>query len=152
MRLLANVKSFFCAALAIFYLRIRLLQAGLQATPVPLDVDIPYDTPLIELSGGNGNSATNLQACTGECNTDNDCAGSLKCFQRTYGEPIPGCKGYGSERESDYCYDPNLNKPGRQVPVRLPASIEPANSLRSPSRHEKPLCAPCMLHFGWIDS
>ena len=53
-----------------FYLRIRLLQAGLQATPVPLNVDIPYDTPLIELSGGNDNSVTNLQACTGECNTD----------------------------------------------------------------------------------
>ena len=102
--------SFFCAALAIFFLRIRLLQAGLQPNPVPLNVVIPY-TPLIELSGDNDNDATNLQACTGECDANADCAGSLECFQRERGEPVPGCSGDGSKGNWDYCYDPSTNKP-----------------------------------------
>merc|ERR1712037_718365 len=47
------------------------------------------------LSGGNSGSAKNLQRCTGECDADSQCAYGLKCFQRSKGEPIPGCKGNG---------------------------------------------------------
>ena len=104
-------KAIIFAALVFFSLRIRLVHAGIQPSPVPLDVMIPYDTPLIELSGENDESATNLEACTGECDKNADCAGSLECFQRELGEPIPGCTGGGSAPNWDYCYDPSLNKP-----------------------------------------
>ena len=57
-----------------------------------------------ELSGGNNGNAKNLTACTGECDHDSQCAAGLKCFQRSDGESIPGCKGSGAHREWDYCY------------------------------------------------
>merc|ERR1719247_2437923 len=60
----------------------------------------------IPLSGGNDGSAKNLQACTGECDADSQCAAGLKCFQRSNSETIPGCTGAGSGKDWDYCYDP----------------------------------------------
>merc|ERR1719271_855178 len=62
------------------------------------------------LSGGNSGSAKNLKACTGECDLDSQCAKGLKCFQRSKGEPIPGCKGNGGGKDWDYCYDPKTEK------------------------------------------
>merc|ERR1719201_3207068 len=58
------------------------------------------------LSGGNSGSAKNLKACTGECDADSQCAKGLKCFQRSKGEKIPGCKGNGGGKDWDYCYNP----------------------------------------------
>ena len=55
------------------------------------------------LSGGNDNSATNLQACTIECDADSQCASGLKCFQRNGYTAIPGCTGSGVSGW-DYCY------------------------------------------------
>merc|ERR1712036_55604 len=63
------------------------------------------------LSGGNNGGAKNLQRCVGECDADSQCAYGLKCFQRSKGEPIPGCKGNGSGKDWDYCYDPKTPKP-----------------------------------------
>merc|ERR1712037_360944 len=57
------------------------------------------------LSGGNSGGAKNLKACTGECDADSQCAKGLKCFQRSKGEKIPGCKGAGGGKAWDYCYD-----------------------------------------------
>ena len=62
----------------------------------------------IELSGSNDGSARNLQRCVGECDSNAQCAPGLLCFQRSNDEPIPGCKGSGSGRDWDYCYDPAL--------------------------------------------
>lgn len=84
-------------------------------TPVPgcsgqgkQDWDYCYDpTGSIELSGGNDPAPTYLQACTGECDDDSQCAPGLKCFQRENGETIPGCKGSGFAKNWDYCYDPS---------------------------------------------
>merc|ERR1719472_542462 len=59
-----------------------------------------------DLSGGNSGSAKNLKACTGECDADSQCAKGLKCFQRSKGEKIPGCKGKGGGGDWDYCYNP----------------------------------------------
>merc|ERR1711881_135474 len=59
-----------------------------------------------KLSGGNNGSAKNLKRCTGECDADSQCAYGLKCFQRSKGEKIPGCKGNGGGKDWDYCYDP----------------------------------------------
>ena len=59
------------------------------------------------LSGGNDNAAKNLTACTGECDSDAQCAEGLLCFQRDNGEKIPGCTGPGSAKYWDYCFDPS---------------------------------------------
>ena len=59
------------------------------------------------LGGGNSGSATNLQACTGECDADSQCASGLKCYQRENGETIPGCYGAGGGPTWNYCHDPN---------------------------------------------
>ena len=43
--------------------------------------------------------------CTGDCDTDSDCATSLRCAQRHGGEDVPGCS-FGSvdkSSDSDYC-------------------------------------------------
>jgi len=63
-------------------------------------------TAEVELSGGNDGNAKNLKACIGECDNDGQCADGLRCFQRSRGEAIPGCKGSGGGRDWDYCYDP----------------------------------------------
>jgi len=63
----------------------------------------------IPLSGGNDRTATNLQACIGECDNDGQCAAGLECFQRQHGESIPGCSGSGYAGNWDYCYDPNID-------------------------------------------
>merc|ERR1712210_141267 len=66
------------------------------------------------LGGPNSGSAKNLKACWGECDADSQCASGLKCFQRSKGEKIPGCKGKGGGRDWDYCYDPNQSG-GREL-------------------------------------
>jgi len=72
------------------------------------DWDYCYDpTGSVELSGGNDDKAKNLEACTGECDNDEQCKPGLKCFQRSNGETIPGCKGSGGGKDWDYCYDPD---------------------------------------------
>jgi hypothetical protein len=71
------------------------------------------------LSGGNDDSATNLQACTGECDSDNQCAEGLLCFQRSHGESIPGCTGAGGGADWDYCYSPHF---ARCVDVQPPSA------------------------------
>ena len=72
---------------------------------------------LVELSGSNDNSATNLQPCTGECDTDNQCAFGLTCFQRSNGEPIPGCSGDGGGKAWDYFHDPNAKQTAVAAPL-----------------------------------
>ena len=57
----------------------------------------------VELSGGNDNNAKNLEACTGDCDNDGQCAAGLKCFQRGGYTKIPGCSGQGVSGR-DYCY------------------------------------------------
>merc|ERR1712032_116585 len=70
------------------------------------------------LSGGNSGSAKNLQRCTGECDKDSQCAYGLKCFQRSKGEKIPGCKDGKKKvpKDWDYCYDPKteVKKPTKK--------------------------------------
>merc|ERR1711920_489065 len=49
--------------------------------------------------------------CWGECDGDKQCAYGLKCFERSKGEPIPGCKD-GKKKvpaHYDYCYDPKID-------------------------------------------
>jgi len=46
-----------------------------------------------------------LGECEGDCDSDADCAGSLKCFFRTAFEKVRACEGVGQEGV-DYCFDP----------------------------------------------
>ena len=64
------------------------------------------NSTLIELSGGNDNSAKNLKRCVGECDADGQCAAGLRCFQRSGFKSVPGCKGNGTS-SWDYCYKPD---------------------------------------------
>lgn len=46
--------------------------------------------------------------CVGDCDNDNECEGSLVCFQRPWHKPykrVPGCKGKGVPG-ADYCVEP----------------------------------------------
>jgi hypothetical protein len=45
-----------------------------------------------------------LRLCEGDCDSDLDCAGALKCFQRESTEVVPGCPGAGRTKK-DYCFD-----------------------------------------------
>ena len=56
-------------------------------------------------------SSTPCAACAGDCDSDSDCAGHLKCFQRNgNGQRVPGCSAAGLKSSVDYCYDPNHNQ------------------------------------------
>ena len=83
-----------------------LIASWTAATPVPLNVDrfrmIPHS---LSYPVDNDNDATNLQACTGECDANADCAGSLECFSEKMVNRFLGAQSYGSDREWDYCYD-----------------------------------------------
>jgi len=59
-----------------------------------------------------------LGLCRGDCDTDSDCEGSLKCFQRNGSETIPGCIGSG-QNGYDYCYQPALVDLGVEPSVTL---------------------------------
>ena len=57
----------------------------------------------------------------GDCDSDDDCLGDLKCYQRDSADPgvVPGCTGEPSG-SNDYCYDgtsqvsnPNQNDPSQ---------------------------------------
>jgi hypothetical protein len=77
-------------------------------------------------------------ACSGECDQDTDCAGSLLCLQRNAGAPdVPGCKPVSSVSVSvDYCYDPDLSPSDISVMVdEVPCKVS-----RAKSSSEKIVC------------
>ncbi|CAK0845771.1 unnamed protein product [Prorocentrum cordatum] len=51
-----------------------------------------------------GQSLSGLQNCQGDCDSDSDCEGALKCFHRDGYAEVPGCDGTG-RRNWDYCYE-----------------------------------------------
>lgn len=65
-------------------------------------------------NAGAGSPCSN--ACEGDCDSDDDCAGALTCFQRDspglFGSRtlVPGCAagGAGDISDFDYCYDPSI--------------------------------------------
>ena len=48
------------------------------------------------------------QQCQGDCDSDDDCSGHLKCFDRSHTEAVPGCAsgGDGDKSDLDVCYLP----------------------------------------------
>jgi hypothetical protein len=57
-------------------------------------------------------SAYPLDECQGDCDSDNECKGSLICFRREAGNDgtIPGCNGIDTSK-TDYCIDPKSLSP-----------------------------------------
>jgi len=84
--------------------------------PVASPTKAPSPVPPLSWEGGEGCTVDRpCQACTGDCDEDDDCAGSLTCFKRLVGETtqVPGCAvgGTGDVPGGDYCHDPNWNMP-----------------------------------------
>ena len=122
-----KLKESDCLAAAVAEFGTKVTKDGATLTSVTSTLTLAQqrqiyrDLPTTALSGGNDNAAKNLQACTGECDKDGQCATGLKCFQRTpvgakavfgTGEVIPGCSGTGDANTNDdwdYCYDPKVN-------------------------------------------
>jgi hypothetical protein len=64
-----------------------------------------FSTALVS-TGGTGCRGSVCTVCEGDCDDDNDCGGTMKCFQRESLELVPGCSGVG-KRGWDYCYIPS---------------------------------------------
>jgi hypothetical protein len=65
---------------------------------------IPSTVVLENLGGSGCTSSAPCSACQGDCDSDSDCAGDLRCFQRDTGEKVPGCVDSEGQPESyDYC-------------------------------------------------
>ena len=67
------------------------------------------------------NGVPGMTQCQGDCDAHSDCAPGLKCKQRSYGEPVPGCHGWSHPQE-DYCYDPSCDT---GAPAPAPAPVPP---------------------------
>lgn len=83
-------------------------------------------------AGNDGNPASvyPLGQCQGDCDNDDDCLGSLKCYQRRKGDDIrnvPGCKANDvsklTNEGTDYCYNPDHLAPA-PAPVRVPEPVK----------------------------
>eukprot|EP01084_Bolivina_argentea_P081549 147654_1 len=77
---------------------------GCQGTATN-DWDYCYD-PKKAFIGNVYLNGNNLVECQGHCDSDDNCVGYLKCFQREGNAPNPpGCQGTATN-DWDYCYDP----------------------------------------------
>ena len=78
--------------------------------------DYCYDElSLTQIGGSECTSSSTCGRCKGECDSDADCTGSLKCFSRSNKEQVPGCSTGGVDdlTNFDFCYDElNLKKIG----------------------------------------
>ena len=63
-------------------------------------------------------------ACTGDCDSDSQCAIGLKCFIRNGIIAPPGCKS-GGTADRDFCYDPLITT---HVDLTTPSLIIASNS------------------------
>lgn len=87
---------------------------GCSGTPGSAFTDFCIDTAFLEPStlvslgsDGHPESVFPLQKCQGNCRFNDDCAGTLACYQRMFGQtdPIPGCVGILAKDATNYCYD-----------------------------------------------
>lgn len=66
--------------------------------------------PQLNNKGDHACTASNpCSMCEGDCDYDNQCAGELRCWQRSYSTSnVPGCAmgGSGDQESTDYCYMP----------------------------------------------
>jgi hypothetical protein len=60
--------------------------------------------------GSECTSSYPCSVCEGDCDSDSDCFGSLRCWQRSGGRASNDCKGSMGPSGHDYCYDPIRHK------------------------------------------
>lgn len=98
------------------------------------DFCIQASSNTLNLRGDNGEpaSAFPLGNCQGDCDTDDECAGNLQCFDRAEFEDVPGCTGFGVSG-FDYCFNPGrdgddetADTPVIAMPFGAPEVPEPA--------------------------
>lgn len=90
--------------------------------------------PELDSSFGSHGSV-NMPECSGDCDSDEDCAEGLRCFQRDGVEQVPGCLGLGVEG-FDYCYDPTHeigSTTFSSFPSTSVSTSEPSSSAPGPS-------------------
>jgi len=88
-------------------------------TPEDKDGELP------ELVGYGGDPSADkipLKKCQGDCDRDSDCEGSLTCYHRTVGWPVPGCNGNNEGGETDYC----VQRTGTSASESIASTNEPA--------------------------
>ena len=91
------------------------------------DFCIQASANTLNFRGDNGQpaSAFPLGNCQGDCDSDEECAGNLRCFERAEFEDVPGCQGFGVSG-FDYCAnfvregDVDEGLPAIGVPVGAP--------------------------------
>ena len=70
-----------------------------------------------------------LGLCEGQCNSDDDCSGTLVCFQRSGDTPVPRCDGTG-RMGTAYC---RLSDSSGQEPTPNPTSQPSYFPTKSPT-------------------
>ena len=122
----------------------------LEKGNVPIEADFftsYYGVLIVTISGPNTGQIKNLgasgctssapcAACAGDCDSDRDCAGNLKCFQRnTNGPGPPGCAASGIYNDYDYCYDPDLQaKPIMSKDLHMQVYADSSTLRRIPAK------------------
>jgi hypothetical protein len=66
--------------------------------------------PSIYYTGNKNRPSQPLGLCEGDCDNDNHCEPGLVCFQRSAGQPVPGCRGFDGSR-TDFCINPSATNP-----------------------------------------
>lgn len=92
-----------------------------------------------ECSNGN-----RCERCKGDCDSDNDCRGALKCYYRSGFEPVPGCIGEGGSNDRagmDVCYS-TTDEP--TVAPTIPPTVAP---IPSPTSMPVVILTPTSLEF-----
>jgi hypothetical protein len=91
--------------------------------PCPFEAVDATEIALENLGASGCTPTSPCSKCQGDCDTDADCLGLLKCFQREVGNQVPGCSVGGSNdvNDYDYCFNP-LVKSGS------PYYFDPANT------------------------
>ena len=112
--------------------------------PVPVPTIAPIPSPTPAPNPGPGGPQPNLRfygvtppssvrplgVCEGDCDRDSDCQGNLICFQRSGGEPVPGCTGSDNSR-TDYCISPDGSVPTPTPPSPPPPTPSPPTPVSS---------------------
>jgi len=80
---------------------------GCSGRATDYGIDYCYD-PEDRIETVDKGNTVGLFECEGDCDSDNDCIGNLKCWQRgSWGSDLPpGCKGSKFWESHDFCYDP----------------------------------------------
>ena len=90
--------------------------------------DSPTDPPSTSLTLTNVSPECSKDSpcpvCHGDCDNDDQCAGTLKCYDRrsslgNQNGPVPGCEGTGRTGH-DYCYQPTEDTTSGTAPTAAP--------------------------------